>query len=105
MFSIGSWCRRLDRGVVGVRTSVRGLGQWSDGRVGNYQQLVDRLNPLPEAISKNVGDYESENRPGRTEGRPRLPVPGGAGHGGSEGGGHASLAPGPPAVAGRIGRV
>lgn len=41
------------------RAMVVGLGQWSDGRLGDFQQLVDRLGPLLKAVSDNVGRYET----------------------------------------------
>ncbi|MDA5282326.1 hypothetical protein [Streptomyces sp. Isolate_45] len=41
------------------RVMVVGLGQWSDGRTADFQQLVDRLQPLQEAIVTNVGRYET----------------------------------------------
>ncbi|WP_405714873.1 hypothetical protein OG264_35590 [Streptomyces xanthophaeus] len=44
------------------RAMVVGMGQWSDGRVGDFQQLVDgRLMPLLEKVSENVGRYEGAN--------------------------------------------
>ena len=41
------------------RAMVVGLGQWSDGRVGDYQKLVDRLEPLLKVVSANVARYET----------------------------------------------
>ncbi|MEU6368336.1 hypothetical protein ABZ876_21965 [Streptomyces sp. NPDC046931] len=41
------------------RAMVVGLAQWSDGRTRDYQQLVDRLTPLLEKVSKNVARYET----------------------------------------------
>ncbi|WP_406834947.1 hypothetical protein ACICHK_00625 [Streptomyces sp. AHU1] len=41
------------------RAMVVGLGQWSDGRTVEYQKLVDRLEPLLKAVSKNVARYET----------------------------------------------
>ncbi|WP_412075288.1 hypothetical protein ACLF6K_04815 [Streptomyces xanthophaeus] len=42
------------------RAMVVGMGQWSDGRVGDFQKLVDdRLSPLLEKVSANVARYES----------------------------------------------
>ncbi|GAA3813019.1 hypothetical protein GCM10022206_59390 [Streptomyces chiangmaiensis] len=41
------------------RAMVVGLAQWSDGRASDYQQLVDRLEPLLKKVSKNVARYES----------------------------------------------
>lgn len=41
------------------RAMVAGLGQWSDGRVSDYQKLVDRLEPLLKAVSANVARYET----------------------------------------------
>ncbi|MBK3628832.1 hypothetical protein JHN59_29185 [Streptomyces sp. MBT49] len=43
------------------RAMVVGLGQWSDGRTSEYQKLVDRLEPLLKAVSKNVAGYETAN--------------------------------------------
>ncbi|MEU9104366.1 hypothetical protein AB0D54_08350 [Streptomyces xanthophaeus] len=44
------------------RAMVVGMGQWSDGRVGDFQQLVDgRLMPLLEKVSENVARYEGAN--------------------------------------------
>ncbi|WP_158997802.1 hypothetical protein [Streptomyces aureus] len=43
------------------RAMVVGLGQWSDGRTSEYQKLVDRLEPLLKAVSKNVAHYETEH--------------------------------------------
>ncbi|WP_406729543.1 hypothetical protein WJ438_40605 [Streptomyces sp. GD-15H] len=43
------------------RAMVVGLGQWSDGRTSEYQKLVDRLEPLLAAVSKNVARYETAN--------------------------------------------
>lgn len=40
------------------RAMMVGLGQWSDGRVADMQQLVDRLQPLLQAVSKKVVGYE-----------------------------------------------
>ncbi|MEV7525123.1 hypothetical protein [Streptomyces sp. NPDC091371] len=64
----GSGLRTLppDSGMVQAftgqgRAMVVGLGQWSDGRVGEYQRLVDRMGPLLEAVSKNVGAYETRS--------------------------------------------
>ncbi|MFD0278211.1 hypothetical protein ACFVHB_30475 [Kitasatospora sp. NPDC127111] len=44
-------------GAVG-RAVVVGVGQWSDGRTGDFQKLVDRLDPLREAVTKNAGAHE-----------------------------------------------
>ncbi|MGW4897705.1 hypothetical protein ACWEQL_36485 [Kitasatospora sp. NPDC004240] len=41
------------------RAMVVGLGQWSDGRVADYQKLVDRLQPLLTGVSKGIGAYET----------------------------------------------
>lgn len=43
----------------GQRVMVVGLAQWSDGRTGDYQELVNRLQPLLTAVSTNVARYES----------------------------------------------
>ncbi|MGW9371851.1 hypothetical protein ACWGVR_17750 [Streptomyces xanthophaeus] len=44
------------------RAMVVGMGQWSDGRVGDFQQLVDgRLMPLLDKVSENVARYERAN--------------------------------------------
>ncbi|MFD9409982.1 hypothetical protein ACFWBN_23620 [Streptomyces sp. NPDC059989] len=40
------------------RVMVVAMGQWSDGRTADFQQLVDRMQPLQTAVSKKVGDYE-----------------------------------------------
>ncbi|MFC9295446.1 hypothetical protein ACFTWH_04735 [Streptomyces sp. NPDC057011] len=40
------------------RVMVVAMGQWSDGRTADFQQLVDRMGPLQGAVSKKVGDYE-----------------------------------------------
>ncbi|MFI6446756.1 hypothetical protein [Kitasatospora sp. NPDC050543] len=53
-----------DSGLVqafagGGRAMVVGLGQWSDGRVADYQKLGDRLQPLLQSVSKNVFAYET----------------------------------------------
>lgn len=42
------------------RVMVVAMGQWSDGRTADFQQLVDRMAPLQTAIGKNVGDYEGK---------------------------------------------
>ncbi|MFD3876119.1 hypothetical protein [Streptomyces sp. NPDC058623] len=42
------------------RVMVVGLGQWSDGRTADFQKLVDRLQPLQQAVAMNVGRYETE---------------------------------------------
>lgn len=42
------------------RAMVVGMGQWSDGRTGEFQTLVDdRLSPLLEKVSANVARYEN----------------------------------------------
>ncbi|MFB7330969.1 hypothetical protein ACFC00_04920 [Streptomyces adustus] len=41
------------------RAMVVGLGQWSDGRTSDYQELVDHLQPLLTSVSKNVARYET----------------------------------------------
>ncbi|MET9604258.1 hypothetical protein ABZZ17_04225 [Streptomyces sp. NPDC006512] len=41
------------------RVMVVGMGQWSDGRTADYQQLVDRLKPLQDAVAANVGRHEA----------------------------------------------
>ncbi|MFG2752720.1 hypothetical protein [Streptomyces xanthophaeus] len=44
------------------RAMVVGMGQWSDGRVGDFQQLVEgRLMPLLDKVSENVARYEGAN--------------------------------------------
>ncbi|MFJ4777277.1 hypothetical protein [Streptomyces sp. NPDC088762] len=40
------------------RVMVVAMGQWSDGRTADFQQLVDRMGPLQKEVSKKVGDYE-----------------------------------------------
>jgi hypothetical protein len=48
------------QGFTGAqRVMVVGLAQWSDGRTGDYQELVNRLQPLLTAVSTNVARYES----------------------------------------------
>ncbi|MEV6209028.1 hypothetical protein [Kitasatospora sp. NPDC051914] len=44
------------------RAMVVGLGQWSDGRVAEYQKPVDRLEPLLEGVSEKVAAYEEAGR-------------------------------------------
>ncbi|MFF4007227.1 hypothetical protein [Streptomyces sp. NPDC001717] len=41
------------------RAMVVALGQWSDGRVADYRQLVDLMQPLQRAVSDKVGRYEN----------------------------------------------
>ncbi|MFI8824136.1 hypothetical protein [Streptomyces sp. NPDC053431] len=41
------------------RAMVVGLGQWSDGRTADFQQLVDRLSPLRNAIGDKAAAYET----------------------------------------------
>ncbi|MGW3513382.1 hypothetical protein [Streptomyces sp. NPDC000994] len=41
------------------RAMVVGLGQWSDGRSRDYQQLVDRLTPLLKKVTENTARYEN----------------------------------------------
>ncbi|WP_328302939.1 hypothetical protein OG389_34380 [Streptomyces sp. NBC_00435] len=53
-----------DSGMVQAFTSqgramVVGLGQWSDGRAADYQNLVDRLSPLLNGVSDKVARYEN----------------------------------------------
>ncbi|MGW7098722.1 hypothetical protein [Streptomyces sp. NPDC054838] len=43
----------------GGRAMVVALGQWSDGRGGDYRQLVDRMQPLQDAVARAVGRYEN----------------------------------------------
>ncbi|MEV7730128.1 hypothetical protein AB0P15_36260 [Streptomyces sp. NPDC087917] len=40
------------------RVMVVAMGQWSDGRTADFQQLVDRMKPLQDAVSQKVGAYE-----------------------------------------------
>ncbi|MCX4546106.1 hypothetical protein [Streptomyces sp. NBC_01565] len=40
------------------RVMVVAMAQWSDGRTADFRQLVDRMGPLQEAISKKAGAYE-----------------------------------------------
>ncbi|MFJ9844164.1 hypothetical protein ACIRYZ_27640 [Kitasatospora sp. NPDC101155] len=42
------------------RAMLATLGQWSDGRGTDRQQLVDRLTPLQTAVGKTVFAYESQ---------------------------------------------
>ncbi|MFZ3474611.1 hypothetical protein ACODT3_03025 [Streptomyces sp. 4.24] len=62
----GSGLRVLppDSGMVQSFTSqgrvmAVGLGQWSDGRVGDYQKLVDSLAPLLKEVSGRAARYET----------------------------------------------
>ncbi|MBT2448902.1 hypothetical protein J7F03_17745 [Streptomyces sp. ISL-43] len=41
------------------RVMAVGLGQWSDGRVADYQKLVDGLAPLLKAVSDRAARYET----------------------------------------------
>ncbi|MFE6500873.1 hypothetical protein [Kitasatospora sp. NPDC057738] len=42
------------------RAMVAGLGQWADGRAGDYQTLVDKhLSPLQKAVAQAVFAHES----------------------------------------------
>lgn len=41
------------------RVMVVAMGQWSDGRTADFQQLVDRMKPLQDAVSQRVGAHES----------------------------------------------
>ncbi|MEU6237139.1 hypothetical protein [Kitasatospora sp. NPDC047058] len=41
------------------RATVVGVGQWSDGRTGDLQKLVERLTPLQDAVTKNTGAHEA----------------------------------------------
>lgn len=44
------------------RAMVVGMGQWSDGRVGDFQQLVDgRIDAAAREGLENVGRYEGAN--------------------------------------------
>ncbi|WP_354643573.1 hypothetical protein [Kitasatospora camelliae] len=48
------------QGFSGVgRSMVVGLGQWSDGRVADYQQLVGRLTPLLDGVTEKAVAYET----------------------------------------------
>ncbi|MFD3700449.1 hypothetical protein ACFWUZ_30720 [Streptomyces sp. NPDC058646] len=40
------------------RVMVVAMGQWSDGRTAQFQQLVDRMKPLQDAVSDKVGTHE-----------------------------------------------
>ncbi|MGW0859636.1 hypothetical protein, partial [Streptomyces sp. NPDC002690] len=40
------------------RVMTVGMGQWSDGRDADLQQLVDRLGPLQRAVSDKAAAYE-----------------------------------------------
>ncbi|MFD9569236.1 hypothetical protein ACFWBI_05255 [Streptomyces sp. NPDC059982] len=40
------------------RVMVVAMGQWSDGRTADFQQLVDRMRPLQDAVSRKVATYE-----------------------------------------------
>jgi hypothetical protein len=42
------------------RAMLATLGQWSDGRDSDRQQLVDRLTPLQTAVGKTAFAYESQ---------------------------------------------
>ncbi|KIF02278.1 hypothetical protein PL81_30870, partial [Streptomyces sp. RSD-27] len=49
----------LVQSFTGVgRVMVVGLAQWSDGRSGNFQKLVDRLRPLQNEAGARVDRYE-----------------------------------------------
>ncbi|MER7845724.1 hypothetical protein ABTZ03_17460 [Kitasatospora sp. NPDC096077] len=49
------------QGFTGTgRAMLVGLGQWSDGRATDRQQLVDLLTPLQQAVGKSVLGYESK---------------------------------------------
>lgn len=61
----GSGLPRLpaDSGLVQAftghgRVMVVAMGQWSDGRTADFQQLVDRMKPLQDAVSQKVGAHE-----------------------------------------------
>ncbi|MFF0751110.1 hypothetical protein [Streptomyces sp. NPDC004267] len=43
------------------RAMIVTLGQWSDGRTGDFQKLVDRLGPLQKAVSGATTAYETAN--------------------------------------------
>ncbi|GAA0314258.1 hypothetical protein GCM10010302_61760 [Streptomyces polychromogenes] len=45
------------------RVMVAGLGQWSDGRTADFQQLADRLRPLQRAVDERVRRYEETGAP------------------------------------------
>ncbi|MFB6620557.1 hypothetical protein ACIGFK_42340 [Streptomyces sp. NPDC085524] len=64
----GSGLRTLppDSGMVQAftghgRVMVVAMGQWSDGRTADFQQLVDRMKPLQDAVSQKVAAYEGAN--------------------------------------------
>ncbi|WP_329191888.1 MULTISPECIES: hypothetical protein [unclassified Streptomyces] len=40
------------------RVMVVAMGQWSDGRTADFQQLVNRMTPLQDAVSGKVGAHE-----------------------------------------------
>ncbi|MFJ4845264.1 MULTISPECIES: hypothetical protein [unclassified Streptomyces] len=41
------------------RVMIVGLAQWSDGRVRDYQELTDRLQPLVQGAARNIARYET----------------------------------------------
>ncbi|WP_329402814.1 hypothetical protein OG523_01140 [Streptomyces virginiae] len=43
------------------RVMVVAMGQWSDGRTADFQQLVDRMKPLQDAVSQRVGAHEGKS--------------------------------------------
>ncbi|MFF1907295.1 hypothetical protein [Kitasatospora sp. NPDC058218] len=43
------------------RAMVVGLGQWSDGRQSDYQELTDRLDPLLKGVTANVSAHETRS--------------------------------------------
>ncbi|MFF4579534.1 hypothetical protein [Streptomyces sp. NPDC001389] len=54
----------LVQSFTGVgRVMVVGLGQWSDGRSGDFQKLVDRLRPLQNEAGARVDRYENAGAP------------------------------------------
>ncbi|WEH38964.1 hypothetical protein OG233_05250 [Streptomyces sp. NBC_01218] len=52
-----------DSGLVqafggGGRAAVIALGQWADGRTADYQELVERMGPLQDAVQDKAFAYE-----------------------------------------------
>lgn len=43
------------------RVMVVSLGQWSDGRTGNFQKLVDGMQPLQKGVTDRVTRYEGNH--------------------------------------------
>ncbi|EFL18609.1 hypothetical protein [Streptomyces sp. C] len=42
------------------RVMVVSLGQWSDGRTGDFEKLVDGMQPLQKAVTDRVTRYEGD---------------------------------------------